>query len=128
MANYDYVTLEQLENALMEAEANNGEVIVKSTRGKWVAVEVKDVECEDGTHIVANVHNDHCSYGTYDDCPDGFTDDHVIFDMLLALNCWLKIGTEYKRISYTDGLVYVNNPMHDMFGKIIDMTTGKTIR
>ena len=124
MANYNYITMDDIimaiENAAVHADKPQR---IESTRGNVATVEWQTWRSEDGKyHSLLCVDYDY-GYKSYDMAKSDRVE--VIEAILVALNCYLKVEKEYKWL-FRD-IVRVNNPMHPLYGHIVDMETLEVI-
>lgn len=124
MANYNYTTLDEVLAVINHAVEREGEVQrIKSTRGDYAAVEFKTWQGKDGKmHSRICIEYSH-GFGSYNMEESGRVE--VVEAILVALNCRLKIGKEYKRL-FRD-VIRVNNPAHPLYNHIVDIASGEVI-
>lgn len=119
MANYNTVTLKQIEDVYTRAlETPNTVFVVESSRGSIARIELCVWDSESSNlHAsckMLRIYNDRRSASFRG---EDVTFGEVVNEVLVSTDAYLKHGKEYLRM--WDGLVFVNNPMSNMFGHVV---------
>lgn len=124
MANYNSITMGEIlaaiENAAIHVDTPHR---IESTRGNVATIEWQTWKGKDGNIRNLLCIDYDCGHKSYD--MGKFDRVEVAEGVLIALNCHLKIGKEFKRL-YAD-IIRVNNPAHPLYGHIVDMADGNII-